>query len=255
MILLLGGTSETGLFATAIAERGYPVIVSTATDFPLEIGKHPSIRRRTGSLDEEKMRFLVRGKGIRAIIDVTHPYAFLASATAKSVAEEAGIPYLRWVRPQAATDTNGIIPAHDHTEAAERAFAHGSPVLLTTGSKNLAPYADQMQRTGITLIVRVLPYHASLEACRQADIPPEWIITGRGPFSVEENCALIRRFGIGVIVIKDSGTAGGTVAKIKAARREGCRVVMIRRPEEITNTRFQSPADLIDALESQLTAL
>lgn len=251
MILLLGGTSETALFATAAAERGYPVIVSTATRIPLEIGKHPAIRRRSGPLNEQGLSLLVRKKSIRAIIDVTHPYASLVSATAKNVAEQAGIPYLRWFRSQAVTDTNGIILAHSHSEAAEAAFAFGSAVLLTTGSKNLAPYVKQMQLTGITLIVRVLPYPESLEACQRVGIPLQWIIAGRGPFPMEENRALIRRFLIGVIVTKDSGSAGGTTAKLEAARLEGCRIVVVRRPEEATN-KFHKPADLLNALEAQL---
>lgn len=251
MILLLGGTSETALFATAIAERGYPVIVSTATGFPLEIGKNPAIRRRTGPLNEEKMGLLVREEGIRAIIDVTHPYAALASATAKSVAEQAGIPYLRWVRSQAITDRNGIILVRNHFEAAETAFAHGSTVFLTTGSKNLTPYVEQMQLTGTTLIIRVLPYYESIEACRRAGIPPQHTIAGRGPFTVEENRALIRKFGIGIIVTKDSGTAGGTQAKIESARLENCRIVVVQRPDEVTNGRFSEPEDLLKALEVQ----
>lgn len=252
MILLLGGTSETALFATAIAERGYPVTVSTATGFPLEVGKNPAIRKRTGPLNEKEMGLLVREKGIRAIIDVTHPYAALASATAKSVAEQAGILYLRWIRSQALSNTEEIILVRNHSEAAETAFAYGLTVFLTTGSKNLAPYVAQMQLTGTTLIVRVLPYYEPMEACRRAGIPPQHIIAGRGPFSVEENCALIRRFGIGVIVTKDSGTAGGTQAKIEAARIEDCRMVVVRRPEEVTNCRFTEPKDLLNALDAQL---
>ncbi len=252
MILLLGGTTETALFATAIAEKGYSVIVSTATRIALEIGKDPSIRRRSGPLNEQEMSLLVREKSIRAIIDVTHPYASLISATAKNVAEQAGIPYLRWIRSLGVTDTNGIILVRNHSEAAEAAFAFGSAVLLTTGSKNLVPYVKQMQLTGITLIVRVLPYPESLEACRRVGIPPQWIIAGRGPFSMEENRALIRRFGVGVIVTKDSGFAGGTEAKLEAARLEGCRIIVVRRPEEATNGKFHRPADLLNALEAQL---
>lgn len=252
MILLLGGTTETALFATAIAEKGYPVIVSTATRISLEIGKHPAIRRRSGPLNEQEMSLLVRKKSIRAIIDVTHPYASLVSATAQNVAKQAGIPYLRWVRAQTVTETNGIILVRSHSEAAEAAFAFGSTVFLTTGSKNLAPYVKQMQLTGITLIARVLPYPEPLDACRRAGIPAQWIIAGRGPFSMEENRALIRRFRIGVIVTKDSGSAGGAEAKLEAARLEGCRIVVVRRPEEAPNGKFHKPADLLSALEAQL---
>ncbi len=46
MILLLGGTSESVFLASRLAEQGYPVLVSTATDIPLDFENHPLITRR-----------------------------------------------------------------------------------------------------------------------------------------------------------------------------------------------------------------
>ncbi|MBF0509675.1 MAG: precorrin-6A/cobalt-precorrin-6A reductase [Deltaproteobacteria bacterium] len=43
MILLIGGTSETASFAEALAAAGFDVLVSTATDVALEVGRHPRI--------------------------------------------------------------------------------------------------------------------------------------------------------------------------------------------------------------------
>lgn len=139
--------------------------------------------------------------------------------------------------------------AVDHAEAAQIAFALGRPVLLTTGSRNLAPYAEAARRTGVPLAVRVLDTPESLAACREAGIPEEKIIAGRGPFTAEENIAALRRFGIGVIVTKESGKAGGLDAKLAAARRANCAVVVIRRPEPPAGGPvFDSPAALIAAL-------
>ena len=98
MILLLGGTSELPAIAAALAEAGFAVLVSTATDEPLELPPHPNIERRSGRLDESAMRDLVAAKGIRAIVDATHPYATAAHATAAQVARQAGIPCLSFVR-------------------------------------------------------------------------------------------------------------------------------------------------------------
>ena len=141
--------------------------------------------------------------------------------------------------------------AADHAEAAEMAFAMGRPVLLTTGSRNLAPYAKAARRTGVPLAVRVLDAPESLAACREAGIPEEHVIVGRGPFPMEENLAAIRRFGIGVIVTKESGRAGGLDAKLAAARMENCAVVVIRRPElPAGSPAFERPAALIAALQA-----
>jgi precorrin-6x reductase len=143
--------------------------------------------------------------------------------------------------------------AADHGQAARLAFADGRPVLLTTGSRNLLPYAEQALLTGVPLAVRVLDTPESLAACRSAGIAADRIIAGRGPFSLAENLAAIGRFGIGVLVTKESGSAGGFQEKLAAAEAAGCRVIVIRRPAiAAAGPVFTSPAGLIAALVSRL---
>ena len=250
MILLIGGTSETAPLASGLAQAGYEVLVSTATDEPLAIGDHPRISRRAGRLDEEGMVELGKEKGIRAIVDAAHPYAVAVHAAVQVAARRLGIPFLVFRRPEALTLANPVRFAADHAEAAEMAFAEGRPVFLTTGARNLAPYAEAARRTGVPLAVRVLDAPESLAACRTAAIPQERIIAGRGPFSLEENLAVIRRFGIGVIVTKESGRAGGFDAKIAAAKQANCRVIVLRRPETAASgLTFDDPTSLISALK------
>lgn len=250
MILLIGGTSETAILADGIAAAGYEVLVSTATDAPLAIGDHPRISRREGRLDEEGMVALAGEKGIRAIVAAAHPYAATVHAVVQRAARRLGIPCLVFRRATVEVKGDNILFAADHAEAAKMAFAVGSPVFLTTGSRNLAPYADAARRTGLIYIVRVLDTRESLNACRAAGIPEDRIIAGRGPFSVEENLAAIRRFGIGVIVTKESGLVGGVEAKLAAASQTHCRVIVVRRPETPTSGPvFESPATLITALK------
>jgi precorrin-6x reductase len=146
-------------------------------------------------------------------------------------------------------EMDGITFAADHEEAARLACAGGRAVLLTTGSRNLRPYAEEAKRTGTPLIVRVLPHSDSLAACEAAGIPGEMIIAAKGPFSVEENIDAIRKFGIRVLVTKDSGEAGGMPAKIAAARREKCLLIVVRRPASGDALSFQSVEKLIKYLE------
>jgi precorrin-6A/cobalt-precorrin-6A reductase len=250
MILLIGGTSETTPLASGIARAGYDVLVSTATDVPLAIEEHPRIRRRTGRLDEEGLVALAGKQSIRAIVDAAHPYAAAAHATALNASRRLDIPCLVLRRPEAETSGMPVRFAADHREAAAFAFADGRPVLITTGSRNLAPYAEAARRTGIPLAVRVLDAPESLAACRATGIAGDRIITGRGPFTLEDNFTTIRRFGIGVIVTKESGRAGGIDAKLAAARQENCLVIVIRRPETpATELAFESPVALIAALQ------
>ena len=290
MILLIGGTSETVLLASGLAEAGYEVLVSTATDFRLNVGDHHRISRRAGRLDEEGLVAIGKEKGIRAIVDAAHPYAVAVHAAVQVAARRLGIPCLVFRRPMALTPENvprpDIIPtdgatsaltgsltaspaesptgvnagntetsgnparfAADHAEAAEMAFAEGRPGFLTTGARNLAPYAEAARRTGVPLAVRVLDSPESLAACQAAGIPEDRIIAGRGPFSLEENLVAIRRFDIGVIVTKESGRAGGIDAKLSAAQQADCRVIVLRRPDTpAADHAFDHPAALIAAL-------
>lgn len=253
MILLIGGTSETAEFAQSLAVAGYVVIVSTATAIPLETGNHPNIRRRCGRLDQEGLVQLAQDLEIQAIVDTAHPYATSARHNAHAAAQQLGIPYLTWMRPSALDSGESVFFADDHDHAARLAFSFACPVLLTTGSRNLVPYADESRRRGLDLVVRVLPYSDSLEACRAAGIPEARVIMGRGPFTVEENLATIERFGIGCLVTKDSGTAGGVHEKLEAAREAGCKVVVVRRPDTGEATSFTSPEHLVDMV-SKLVA-
>jgi precorrin-6A/cobalt-precorrin-6A reductase len=251
MILLIGGTSETVPLASGIAGAGYAVLVSTATDAPLAIEEHPRIHRRAGRLDEEGLVALAGEKGVRAIVDAAHPYAAAVHATAQDAAKRLGIPYLIFRRPESETSGGAVRFAADHREAAALAFADGRPVLITTGSQNLVPYAEAARRTGIPFAVRVLDAPESLAACRAVGIAADRIIAARGPFTLEENLAAIRRFGIGVIVTKESGRAGGLDAKLAAARQADCLVVVIRRPETpATEYAFESPEALTAALQA-----
>lgn len=288
MILLLGGTSETADLAAGMITAGFTVLVSTATDIPLEFSDHPQLRRRSGPLDADGLESLIRDHAIGVLVDGTHPYAAAIRALAAATARRLSIPYLTFVRPgitsgsaqstapdnnQAAPSGNisdgiaagppdlrgdssgtgsepdGIIFAAGHEEAARLACAGGGAVLLTSGSRNLSPYAEEAKRTGAPLVVRVLPHPESLAACRAAGIPAEMIIAAKGPFSVAENINAIRKFGISVLVTKDSGAAGGVPAKIEAARRENCGVIVVERPATGDGLMFQSIEKLIKYLE------
>jgi precorrin-6A/cobalt-precorrin-6A reductase len=251
MILLLGGTSETAPLAEALLKAGHAVLVSTATDAPLTLPEHPRLRRRHGRLDGLAMAELMHREGVRVLIDAAHPYASQARQQARQAAAMLDLPCLRWERP--GTDFSGydVCWAKDHAEAARLAFADGRPVLLTTGSRHLAPYVKQARRTGIPLRARVLPHAESRRAVEQAGLAAEELLWGQGPFSLADNRAHIRGHAIGVLVTKDSGEAGGVPAKLEAARLEGCRVIVVRRPEAGGGERcFQSVDELLAALSA-----
>jgi len=62
-----------------------------------------------------------------------------------------------------------------------------------------------------------------------AALPSHRLFLARGPFSVEDEIALMQEERIEVLVTKNSGGAA-TEAKIAAARTLGVEVVMVERP-------------------------
>ena len=260
MILLLGGTSETAGAAEALARAGYDVLVSNATDIELDVGRHERIQRRTGKLDATALTELVRRQGVRAIVDVTHPYAAEAHKAAEQAALSQGLPCFRlqrlaWLGQARWPHEDDILFADSHEVAAELACRAGRSILLTVGANHVATYARHARQAGASLAARVLDRGESVRACREAGLAEDRIIAARGPFDLEQNRQHIRRFGADVLVTKDSGQAGGLPAKLEAARAEGCRVVVLRRPAETGRYArlFESVEDLVAAVRRIVT--
>ena len=244
MILLLGGTGETAAIAAELAKNGHSVLVSTATDTSLDVGRHELIARRIGRLDVKSICSIVEADDICVIVDATHPFATAASDTVKEASGIAGIPFVTFLRPHVQYDYENIDYAKDHADAAVKAFADGKPVLLTSGSRNLLQYVELSKKKNVKLFARVLPHPESEAACRAAGLPEKNVIFQRGPFSVEQTVDLIKKFGIGTVVTKDSGKEGGVFEKVEAARVTGCRIVMVQRPKTVTENSFESAKTL-----------
>lgn len=258
MILLFGGTSETESLASALAGLNVEVLVSTATDVPLKTGAehHPLIRRRCGRLSESAMLDLIKRKEIGLIVNAGHPYADELHRTVAAVVQQTGLPCFRFQRQETAVEGERIYRVEDHRAAAELAFSFARPVLLTIGSRQLSPYVGMAKNTRIPLFVRVLPHRESIAACQAAGLADQNCIYARGPFSEQDNRRLIRKHGIGVLVSKESGAAGGVPEKMAAAHKEGCVVVMLRRPsvENGVCATFCSLSELVGKLAGTLSA-
>lgn len=72
-LLIFGGTTEGRLLAEFCAGKGIPAQVCVTTEHGA--GLLPEGMARTGTLDEDGMQLLLRGRAFRAVIDATHPYA------------------------------------------------------------------------------------------------------------------------------------------------------------------------------------
>lgn len=251
-LLLMAGASETNSIARALASAGFSVIVSTVTDFPLEIEQSEKIYRRVGGLSAPDLIDLCEEEGVVAIVDATHPYAAQAHKNVRESATQLNIPSFRYDRPCAARDEQGVHSAASHDEAARIAVSFGRPVLLTSGTRNLEPYISLARTQGVELFVRALDCQQSRETIKDHDIPVDHCEFALGPFSVEDNKRLITKFDIGVLVTKDGGLAGGLPEKLEAAKTMACEVVLVKRPQTDSGPVYNDVSKLVDAVKSIL---
>lgn len=143
---------------------------------------------------------------------------------------EAGVPFIEMIRAATALPAHpGVVPVETWEEAARRAASCGDTVFLTTGSNNLAVFCQCRALAGKRLVVRVLPEHRIVQKCQEMGIPPRDIVALQGPFSREFNRALFKAYRADVVVTRDSGRQGGTMAKIQAALSLSIPIVVIRR--------------------------
>ena len=228
-VLVFAGTTEGRELASWLSTQdGVETCVSCATDFGAHLlGALPHTRVLAQRLDEAGMEHLMAQGAFDVVVDCTHPYASVVTANARAAALAQGCEYLRVVRE--GEPVGDWIRAESPAQAAELLSGLPGDILLTTGTKDIAAYCSQ---PGLRerIWVRCLPNEASVQAARQAGIPPERIVGAMGPFSLEDNVALIRHSGARILLTKASGTTGGFWEKVQAARETRCTLVVIGRP-------------------------
>lgn len=228
MIILFGGTTEGRKLAAALASQGEELLACVTSAYARSL-LPASVPCRVGVLDREAMQAFLAARRPDRVIDATHPYAAQARANIRACCETLGLPLERVERPiQDDSWHDAVEWVDDPAAAAEALRQTEGPVLLTTGSKNVAAYACVAPER---LWVRVLPTVAALDLCAAAGIPASHIIAMQGPFSDAFNAALYDLLGVRVMVTKDSGAAGGVDEKVRPALARGIHVIVIRRPE------------------------
>ena len=153
-------------------------------------------------------------------------------ATSDMKTQVPGLRENRKERTQAAQAAIGNDAQEDPDRPSSEA-THRPNILITTGSKELAPYT-QIPDFAARCYVRALPTVEALEKCRQLGFRREHLILMQGPFSEEMNVAQLRYADAGYLVTKASGETGGFPEKCEAALALGVEVVCIGRPKEVS---------------------
>jgi len=235
-LLILGGTGEAAMLARHLAERPDLSIISSLAG-RVAAPALPTGNVRIGGFGgvHGLVTFLA---DIDAVIDATHPFAAQMSRHAAEACRRVGVPLLAFVRPAwVAEPGDRWLPVADMAAAA--ALCHGR-VFLTVGRQELTPFAGS---DAWFLIRSIDPPEGPLPANHE-------LLLARGPFTRDDETALLRAHRIDRVVSKNSG-GPATYAKIEAARALSLPVVMVERP-----TRpITDHADSLDAVTAWLDRL
>ncbi|WP_067483567.1 cobalt-precorrin-6A reductase [Actinomadura hibisca] len=231
-VLLLGGTGEARELAGRLSDDPrYEIVSSLAGRVADPV--LPEGRTRIGGFGGvDGLTAWLREEKINAVIDATHPFAAVMTDSAVQAAERAGLPLLILRRP-GWTERPGDDWRRVPTLEAAAANLPGVRVFLTTGRKNLDAFAHDAGRW--FLVRSVDP--------PEPPVPPRMTaVLARGPFTVNEELALMREHRVDCLVTKDSGSPM-TAAKLTAARTLDLPVVLVDRPPLPPDARVAGTVD------------
>jgi precorrin-6A/cobalt-precorrin-6A reductase len=245
-VLILGGTTEARLLAGHLAGRaGLDVTLSLAgrTASP---ATQPVPVRVGGFGGAAGLADYLGSEHIDALIDATHPYASVISASAVAAAKKTAVPLVAMRRPPwIAAAGDRWTEVSNIREAVLTLGPAPRRVFVALGRNELAPFNEAPQHH--YLIRSVDPVDPPLP------LPHATYVTGRGPFGEADDRALLIAHRIEFIIAKNSGGAA-TYGKIVAARALGIGIIMLRRPRASDAPAVQTVAEALAWLDHALTS-
>jgi len=239
-ILVLGGTAEAVEIARGLAhEPAFRVIYSLAGRTRAPTLPDCALRRG-GFGGVGGLASYLRENDIAAIVDATHPFAVRMAANARAAAARVGVLLFKFLRPAWDEPADATwLHAASAPDAARLIDGRFERVFLSSGLDDIAAFA---KLSGVWFLVRsVEPSDAPAALARHRHI------TGRGPFDLAGETALLRDWHIEALVSKNSGGAA-TRPKLDAARALGVRVIMIDRPPEPPGRLYMDVPSTMDAV-------
>ncbi|MDY6041637.1 MAG: precorrin-6A reductase, partial [Candidatus Faecousia sp.] len=243
-ICVFAGTTEGRELIEFLSTQAVSVTACVATEYGETL--LPSADNLTVSakrLPVNEIITMLQENAFDLVIDATHPYATSITKSIGSACAQTETEYLRLLRGASAIPEDAVY-VENAAAAVDFLSATQGNILLTTGSKELASFAD-LAGFGERVYARVLPMESSLESCRSAGLKPAHIIAMQGPFSQEMNAAILRFANAKWLVTKDGGDAGGFEAKAAAARKAGARMVVIGRPPQRDGADYSRVVEIL----------
>ncbi len=249
-ILVIAGTEDARLFVDELAKLPVDITVTVTTDYGASlIAARDNVAVEIGKWDDAKMAQELRARAIELLVDASHPYAKNASQNAIKAAQAAGIAYLRYERPSVLEQHDDIDLVVDYQAAVELCNQYEGNILLTIGSNLLPTFAAGVEGFAERVFARILSTHKMVEKAQNLGLSPKHILALQGPFSKAINKAMIDHVDAKIMVTKASGSVGGTLEKIEAAREMGLKIIVIDRPAIEYGAVFSDAATLIKAVK------
>jgi precorrin-6A/cobalt-precorrin-6A reductase len=241
-VLVLGGTGDARELAGALAGDPRFTVVSSLAG-RVKDPRVPEGEVRIGGFGGPGgLADWLRDSGTEVLVDATHPFAQRMTSSAVEASRLAGVPLLVLRRPgwtEEPGDDWRWVPSVAEAAGALRGMGPCG-VFLTTGRQDVSAFAD-------------LDEHRFLLRCVDPPEPPVprqlEVLLDRGPFTLDGELHLLRSRDLDVVVTKDSG-GGMTAAKLRAARRLGLPVVVVRRPEPPEAPLVETPRAALAWLEA-----
>ena len=230
-VLILGGTAEAAALARGLSGVGVITSLAGRTRAPAAL---PGEVRVGGFGGADGLAAYLEERGITAVVDATHPFAATISRHAEAACRQRPTARLMLARPAWEMLPGDRWIEVDDMAAAVEAIPAGARVFLTVGRQELAPFAA---RTDAWMLARVIDPP-------EEPLPGITLVTGRGPFDLAAERALLVEHGITVIVAKNSG-GDASYPKLIAARELNIPVIMVRRPAP-------PPGDSVGTVEEAL---
>lgn len=222
MILVFGGTTEGRMAAKVLDESGAIYYYSTRSDVQ-DIQLAHGVRL-TGTMELAQMKVFCLEHDIALIIDATHPFAQNLHHNVVNLAQQLGVPLIR---------VNRIFPPHDadlvwcrdYDDAISQLNKHNVERLIAfTGVNTIGKLKDYWQHNECWF--RILDRDESREATATAGFPQDHLVY----YESHGTEQLLKQLLPQAIITKESGTSGGFVEKVDAARRNGVLTFVVECP-------------------------
>lgn len=219
MLLVIAGTSDARALSIELKDRGFSLLTTVVTDNAAMEMREAGVNVLAGRLTGQEMASLIEEKGVRAIVDASHPFAEEASRNAIFAAQQTNVPYLRYERESQSFQYEKLTTVTSYEEAAEAALKRKGVIMLTTGSKTLEIFTQVLLGDPeIRLIARMLPRIDNMEKCERLGFPQKNIVAIQGPFTQEFDQALYKQYGVTLMITKESGKVGAVDEKVQPQR-------------------------------------